>query len=334
MRRGVVVAAVGTEANEYVLHHGDARSLPIGGEEVQSVVTSPPYFGLRSDSEIGRASLPEYIAVLVEVFREVRRVLAKDGVVWLNLGDTFASASSGSHGLSGGVDKSTLKSQPRLGTVPRKRVIPEGLKPKDLIGVPWRVAFALQDDGWWLRQAVVWHNVNALPDAASDRPTSDYEMMFMLTRSASYFYDAAAVKQDALWERWGRQTVPKYEGTETASGWMREREDFDALRNEGKNLRSVWPIPHAQYPGEHEAVMPVELASLCIASSTRLGDLVLDPFAGTATTLLAALRLGRRAVGVEINPDYIELARTRLTKWWVTEPQLVVRRDHPTLWDE
>jgi DNA modification methylase len=316
-----------TEAGEYVLHHGDARSLPLGDGEVQSVVTSPPYFGLRSDSEIGRASLSDYISNLVDAFREVRRVLRKDGVLWLNLGDTFASASSGSHGLSGGVDKSTLKSQPKLGAVPRKRAIPKGLKLKDLIGVPWRVAFALQADGWWLRQAVVWHNVNALPDAASDRPTSDYEMVFMLTRAASYFYNAADVRQDALWERWGKQTVPKYKGTETASGWMREREDFEALRNGGKN-------PHAQYPGEHEAVMPVELASICVASSSRMGDLVLDPFAGTGTTLIAALRLGRRAVGVEINEDYIELARTRLMKWWHTEPQLVVRQDHPTLWDE
>jgi site-specific DNA-methyltransferase (adenine-specific) len=248
------------------LHLGDARAMPVADGTVACVVTSPPYWRQRKDgSEIGTGTLAEYVEQITDAFREVRRVLRDNGVAWLNLGDKFED--------------------------------------KNLIGVPWRVAFALKADGWLLRQPVIWFKLNAVPDGAKDRPGSDYEHCVHAGQEPSSFYDGEAVKQDALWERWGRQTVPKYAGSPTATGWMQPKElaDFSELRAKGKNLRSVWPVPTANYPGAHQAVMPAEVAGLCIAASSRKDDLVLDPFAGTGTTLVAALQLGRRAVGVEIN---------------------------------
>lgn len=271
----------------------------------------------RVDEQIGlEATLSEYVARLVDVFAEVRRVLRRDGTLWLNLGDTYASKTRGS---DLGWDKSRLTNpatQQKAAaaalrrTGERHRGKREGFKDKDLMGVPWRVAFALQADGWWLRQANVWEKPNALPESTRDRPTTAHEYVFLLARSSRYFYDRDAVKESAPWERWGRQTNGKYADVGKAQ-LIGDRRDELAAGGE-RNLRSVWTIPTQPNPDEHFALMPTALAELCIRAGARERGIVLDPFAGACTTALAARALGRRAVAIELNHDYCALGARRL----------------------
>lgn len=244
---------------------------------VQVVVTSPPYFRLRTygddPDELGREdTVDEYVDKLVGHLSVVRATLALDGTFWLNLGTTYR-------------DKQDMQ-------------------------VPARVALALQDDGWYLRADVIWHKPNAPPSSARDRPGLDYEHVYMLTRSARYLYDREAVTEPAAWDRWGKQTVPKYEGSRTSTGWMRERSkaEVQALGNGRKYLRSVWKVPTSNNRSAHWAPFPAEIPRRCILASSRPGDLVLDPYCGSGTTLAVALELGRRAVGVDLYEDALELA--------------------------
>lgn len=243
---------------------------------VQCCVTSPPYFGLRDygvADQIGlEATPPEYVEALTAAFRDVRRVLRDDGVLFLNLGDGYnnfrvemgpGQAVHGRDRLNG---KPEIKSRRRGWT---------GLKEKDLIGIPWRVAFALQEDGWYLRQDNIWSKPNPMPESMTDRTTRSHEYVFMLTKAPAYFYDAKAVAMPS------------------------------------RNRPSVWNIATTSYPGVHFATMPEELARLCVLAGSKPGDLVLDPFAGTGTTGAVAVALGRKAVLIDVNPGYCQIAERR-----------------------
>jgi site-specific DNA-methyltransferase (cytosine-N4-specific) len=253
---------------------GDARqsiaALPV--RSVQTVVTSPPYWSLRdygSPDQIGRDdTLDAYIAALVGVFDEVRDVLTDDGTVWLNLGDAYTSGNRRYRAPD-------RKNPARAMSV--RPPTPDGLKDKDLIGVPWRVALALQAAGWWLRSEVIWNKPNAMPESVTDRPTRSHEHLFLLSKCQDYLYDVDAV------------TGPN-----------------------GRRLRDMWDVNTRGYPGAHFAPMPLELAERCVQITSRPGDMVLDPFMGSGTTLVAAQRHGRRFAGIDVNAGYVGLALDRL----------------------
>ncbi|MFE0020535.1 DNA-methyltransferase [Amycolatopsis sp. NPDC059021] len=293
------------------LHQGDAsdvlRTLEAGS--VGAVVTSPPYFGLRDYGMAGQlgqeATVAEYVARLVSTFAEVRRVLADDGVVWLNLGDGYTS-----------------KSGPRRqGTT--------GLPPKNLIGVPWKVAFALQADGWWLRNAIVWTKPNAMPYSGTDRLSNVYEHVFFLAKSDRYAFNLDAVREpytgDRTPSRRARKPGPKKANSITSAWPPPGHED------RGHNPGDVWAMPTQPFKGAHFAPMPLRLAARCVAASftsdcgahTTSADAgrgapgcgahstVLDPFCGSGTSLVASLAAGRRAIGVDLNPEYLSVALAR-----------------------
>ena len=284
------------------------RSMDSGS--VQCCVTSPPYWGLRDygeDGQIGLEKTPEeYTARLVAVFAEVRRVLRDDGVLWLNLGDSYASGGmsnpSSSSTLGGGKDRGASEYS-------ISRTIPDGLKPKDLVGIPWRVAFALQADGWYLRSEVIWAKPNPMPESVTDRPTKAHEQVFLLSKSGRYFYDADAVREPSSYDgppKPGIQAQTAHTGLPVHSGRLGEGNPL------GRNKRSVWTIATQPFSGAHFATMPPELAETCIKAGSRVDDVVLDPFGGAGTTALSARLLGRRFVHIDLNPEYIEIARRRV----------------------
>ena len=288
---------------------------------VQTCVTSPPYWGLRDyghDGQIGLEQTPDdYVAELVEVFREVRRVLADDGTLWLNLGDSYASQ-GGAHG--GRNDNQTgvgAKALHLAGAGDKdQRRPPTGLKPKDLVGIPWRVAFALQADGWWLRQDIIWAKPNPMPESVTDRCTKAHEYVFLLTKSDRYLYDAAAIAEPAI----HAGHVVKASDPQTAKNAAKGKygatavgfTQHDTVVGDTRNRRSVWNIASKPYAGAHFAVMPEALAEPCILAGSRPGDLVLDPFTGSGTVGVVALRHDRDFIGTELNPEYAALAEARI----------------------
>ena len=293
------------------------RGLPDG--MAQTCVTSPPYYGLRDYGHAGQIGLEEtpdaYVARLVEVFRGVRRVLRDDGTLWLNLGDSYA-AQGGAHG--GRDDNQRGVGAKRLhiegaGDQEARRPV-QGYKPKDLLGIPWMVAFALRADGWWLRQDIIWHKPNPMPESVTDRCTKAHEYVFLLTKSARYFYDAAAIAEPAEYpgdDRHNRRDTRKIVDPFCADAGSRARTGNPT--GETRNARSVWPIATQPYSGAHFATMPPALAERCIKAGSKPGDMVLDPFGGAGTTGLVAERLGRSATLIELNPEYARLARERIT---------------------
>lgn len=312
-------------AADFELYLGDALDvLPSLAEaSANCVVTSPPYYLLRdygAPAQIGHEpTLASYVAALVEVFAEVRRVLRPDGVVWLNLGDTHCSAQRGPrHGRTSQL--TTPERQERVSPVVNKRGRAPGVKPKDLFGVPFEVAFALRSDGWWLRQVVIWDKTNTVPESAKDRPTSSHEYVFLLAKSRRYWYDGDAIAEPATWERWGRQTNRKHRGqAHRKASYILDatREELADLAERGtRNARSVWRLNAAQFFDAHDAVMPSELAEKCILAGCPKGGLVLDPFAGAATSLVVAQRLGRRSIGIELSEEAAAAAARRLKRWW------------------
>jgi DNA modification methylase len=247
---------------------------------------------------------------MVEVFREVRRVLKADGTLWLNLGDSYASDVKG----SGGPDTSSTL----VGTKAEhngQRMIPQkvqhGLKPKDLVGIPWRVAFALQADGWYLRSDIIWSKPNPMPESVTDRPTKAHEYLFLLAKSERYYYDAEAIRE------YGPTYIRKAGGyigfgeTHTGNNQRGGLADKDTITT-GRNKRSVWEITTQPYPEAHFATFPPKLVEPCVMAGCPVGGLVLDPFAGSGTVLAVAKHLNRQAVGIELNQDYIALAERRL----------------------
>jgi DNA modification methylase len=276
------------------------RTLP--DKCVNTCVTSPPYYGLRDYGEDGQIGLEEtpdaYVKRLVEVFREVRRVLKDDGTLWLNLGDSYAgNCSRVSSGRAG-------YGEEREGVFTRGG---DGLKPKDLIGIPWMVAFALRADGWYLRQDIIWHKPNPMPESVTDRCTKSHEYIFLLSKSGKYYFDNEAIKEEA-------QTEPHSAGNKK----------LDASRNDNvnniwgadgkRNKRSVWTVTTKPYSGAHFATYPQDLIVDCIKAGCPKDGLVLDPFMGAGTTALVARKLGRNYIGTELNPDYVAIAEQRLTE--------------------
>jgi DNA modification methylase len=323
---------------------GDCRELlrALPAESVQCCVTSPPYWGLRDygvDGQLGmEGSYQEHLAVMVEVFREVRRVLTKDGTCWVNYGDTYASSVNGRSAADVkalGNDDRTFRDKP-FSTV-------QGvLKAKDLCGIPWRVAFALQDDGWYLRQDIIWHKPNPMPESIRDRCTKAHEYIFLLSKSPRYYFDAKAISEPVAESTVARLSQPNLEN-QTGSARVPGKTngnmkavaprfggtkygDSDAPENRTKsgnaydiadgtrNRRSVWTIATQPFSEAHFATFPPELPELCIKAGTKPGDTVLDPFGGAGTTGLVADRLGRNAILCELNPAYAEMARQRITR--------------------
>jgi DNA modification methylase len=389
---------------------GDAletlRTLDVGS--VRCCVTSPPYWGLRDYGEAGQLGLEEtpeqYVENLAAVFREVRRVLADDGTVWLNLGDSYAGSGKGpsntatqasNSGARGGLrDARRNGGQFAQGQAPKEWIpIPGGLKPKDLVGIPWRVAFALQADGWWLRSDIIWAKPNPMPESVTDRPTKAHEYLFLLSKSERYFYDADAIrephKEGSLARARRNRFGGKYNGSDPSEhGRLKAGENYGpdgdpdkVCHPNGANRRSVWTITTKPFPEAHFATFPLTLPMLCIqAGTSAMGgcvecgapvermrervstgkrystgkslqknqaglvtgfsgyddgssapvfrtigwrptcecdagtkpDTVLDPFAGAGTTGVAATKLGREFIGIELNPDYAAMADRRI----------------------
>lgn len=304
---------------------GDCRQIlrTLPAESVQCCVTSPPYFGLRDygvEGQIGlEASPADFVAEMVAVFREVHRVLRPDGTLWLNLGDTYASqGGAGWQGKNG--ERANRRFTATRNTVAMQeqaRTAFAGHKPKDLMGIPWRVAFALQDDGWWLRQDIIWHKPNSMPESTRDRCTRSHEYIFLLSKSESYYFDNAAIAEPANYPDGNgnvRRVQPVTGERDYANGNGNIRGSLHKNGpRETRNRRSVWSITTKPFRGAHFATFPPEIPELCIKASTRPRDVVLDPFGGAGTTGLMADRLGRHAILCELNPGYVAMARDRIT---------------------
>jgi site-specific DNA-methyltransferase (cytosine-N4-specific) len=285
--------------DQVTLYHGDAldvaRQLPSGG--VDCIVTSPQYFGLRDygiDGQYGLESSPaEYVERLRGLFAGLRRVLAGDGTLWLNLGDSYSSKIKGSGG---------------------------GVPDKNLIGVPWRVAFALQNDGWILRNAIIWHKPNTMPESVTDRLSSRYEHIFMFSKSRRYWFDLDPIREErthghnkdgaAANAGCNRTKTAKWTGAKESSVFM-----TGVYKTEGRNPGDVWTMPTVPFAAAHFAVYPIQLPQRCIQAGCKPGGTVFDPFSGSGTTGAAAQRCGRKYIGIDINRDYLDLSlKTRLTQ--------------------
>jgi DNA modification methylase len=290
---------------------------------------------VRIDSQLGLEPTPEaYVENMVAVFREVRRVLRADGTLWLNLGDSYASDMKGSGGLApsptlgigaGGEsrlsEENRLRSNRRAAYEPRK--VQHGLKPKDLVGIPWRVAFALQADGWYLRSDIIWSKPNPMPESVTDRPTKAHEYLFLLTKSPRYYFDADAVREPSIspeQEAHNQRYAKVYDAHTDRVAVRGEGIQPGNVNNVGiharpgqggRNLRSVWTIATEPYPGAHFATFPRKLVEPCVKAGSPADGTVLDPFAGSGTTLLVAQALGRRGIGIDLNPDYLKQALVR-----------------------
>lgn len=281
-------------------------------ESINCCVTSPPYWGLRDygvAGQIGReACLSDFIGRLVAVFEEVRRVLRPDGTLWVNMGDAYTGQAGGNQGKNG-------QRAGRRFTASVMAKQPDGLKAKDLIGQPWRLAFALQAAGWYLRSDIIWHKTNPMPEAVTDRPTRAHEYLFLLSRSPRYHYDADAIKTELSPKTRTVSTTPtKGDGTastgEKVNAWMAK--NGGRYHPEKANKRTVWRISSRPFKGAHFATFPVKLVEPCILAGCPVGGLVLDPFAGAGTTGVAAVLHGRSFVGIELNPEYAAMAMKRI----------------------
>lgn len=361
-------------SNGYSIVQGDVlerlREMP--ADSVQCVVTSPPYWGLRDYKCAGQIGLEktvdEYVAKMVEVFAEVRRVLAKDGTLWLNLGDAYDAGTRKTRTPNPDADKSKhgYWANPNI----NHRVC-ANLKPKDLIGLPWRVAFALQAEGWWLRSDIVWSKKNPMPESVTDRPTRAHEYIFLMTKYERYFYNAEAIKERCTYsntentpgtgvgwnksdigdvgngrkkravtdkqrgysrrhagfnERWDKMTKAEQCGARkrdamddrilaSASGRMGREEGWrETAQPMTRNKRSVWNVATEPCSEAHFATFPTRLIEPCVLAGSRPGDVVLDPFCGSGTTMIVAVQHGRVGLGIELNADYIAIAHRRIAK--------------------
>lgn len=296
----------------YQLLMGDNRQVlrTLPDQSVHCIVTSPPYFGLRDygvDGQIGLEETPSaYVAELVTVFRECWRVLRDDGTLWLNLGDSYNSGSSG--GLGGSTITGGQRNQAASNRSGRGYI--GGLKPKCLIGIPWRVAFALVDDGWILRSDIIWAKPNPMPESVTDRPTKAHEYIFLLTKSQRYYYDADAVAEPSLQPSGNAMLTGQIK-----RGVLQDLSSSKLGTNQGastRNRRSVWTVPTSPYPGAHFATFPPALIEPCILAGCPEGGTVLDPFNGSGTTGAVACTHNRNYIGIDLNADYIELAHQRI----------------------
>lgn len=272
-------------------------------KSINCCVTSPPYFGLRDygvDGQIGLEQTPEeYVAKMVEVFREVRRVLRDDGTLWLNIGDSYANGGRKTRDHDSKLPARHLSTRPDDG---------DGVKPKDLIGIPWMLAFALRADGWYLRQEIIWHKPNPMPESVKDRCTKAHEQIFLLTKSPRYYFDSEAMKEDAVKGAAGST----FNKGKTADHQLGRSSDKERVDDGKRNRRSVWSVATRPYKGAHFATFPPALIEPCILAGCPVDGVVLDPFGGSGTTAGVAIKNGRSAILCELNPDYAEMVAERV----------------------
>lgn len=289
---------------------GDCRErlAAMDGQSVQTIVTSPPYWGLRdygNPGQLGQEPTPDaYVAAMVEVFREAKRVLRDDGTLWLNLGDTYSAQRWTGKGEGQPINKK------KDGHRDLNLVRESGLPDKNLVGIPWKVAFALQADGWILRSEIIWHKPGVMPEPVTDRPTRAHEQIFLFAKQQKYHYDHEAIKEPAVTGAWdalppiggkkhpGENGNAKYSGNQPASDGMR-------------NKRDVWTVSIKPYSGAHFATFPPDLIEPCILAGAPIGGVVLDPFGGSGTTGMVANRLSRKAILIELNEEYAEQIKER-----------------------
>ena len=293
-------------------------------ESVQMCVTSPPYYGLRDygmDGQIGVEQTPrEYIDRLVEVFAEVYRVLKPDGTLWLNISDSYAGSGKGPMSIQvagNGKNRNLYDMKSRIYEVPKRW---ENIKPKDMIGIPWKLAFALRDFGYYLRSDIIWHKTNCLPESVKDRPSKSYEHIFLLAKSPKYYFDYKAIQEPikevtaARYKR-GRSGKAKYSETKMSQGIDRKTDAVTEETRQYKRKRDVWEVSTNTFRmDEHFAMFPERLIEPCILAGSRPGDTVLDPFFGSGTTGAVAKRLGREYIGIDLNPRYLEKAEMRIAQ--------------------
>lgn len=266
---------------------GDSLSVLKGMEDVSvnCCITSPPYFGLRDygvKEQIGLESTPEeYIEKLVLVFNEVKRVLKPDGTLWLNIGDSY----NGYMANHRGTGLETNRQSARKYIEPGAGLRTTSLKNKDMLGIPWRIAFALQKDGWYLRQDIIWHKPNPMPESISDRCTKSHEYLFLLSKSPRYYFDAESIKEPSVMQEHSKEM---------------------------KNKRDVWTVPVKPFKGAHFATFPIELIKPCVLAGSKKDGIILDPFGGSGTTAIAAIREGRKAILIDCNPQYMSIAERRV----------------------
>jgi DNA modification methylase len=317
------------EGQPWTLYVGDARAVLAGmpGQSANCIVTSPPYWGKRDYGVAGQYghedSPAAYVETMRDVFREARRVLADDGTCWLNLGDSYSASGGGATGMHAYLGEHITTHRA------------SGLGAKNLLGLPWRVAFALQDDGWILRNAVIWHKPNAMPESVRDRLSCRHELLFLLVKQPAYWFDLDPIRiPPATSIRRNHETHtatgtrthppghpgsptrrPKYgPGTREVTTARRYGGRHTRGHPNGRNPGDVWSIPTRPYSGPHFAAYPIDLPLRCIAAGCKPGGTVLDPFAGSGTTGLAAIRLGRKFIGIDLSPDFAHLAVERLAQ--------------------
>jgi len=310
-----------------IIEFGDCRETmrrwASEGIKAQTCVTSPPYYGLRdygNDGQIGLEETPEeYIAAMVEVFRCVRDVLADDGTVWLNIGDSYAGSGKGPAGNFG-----KTHNERHMEHTVSSGLVPQGCKPKDLIGIPWMLAFALRADGWYLRQDIIWHKPNPMPESVQDRCTKAHEYIFLLSKSQKYYFDSEAIREKGEMTAEDSAGSTQRDTRETHgvgggnSGINKAKqklaEELATLGYSTRNKRSVWTVQTKPFKGAHFATFPQELIEPCILAGAPVGGIVLDPFMGSGTTAQVAQNLGRQYIGCELNTDYKPLQDKRVAQ--------------------
>ena len=293
--------------------NANALNIPLADKTVQCAITSPPYWGLRdygNDDQLGLEETPEkYVDNMVSVFREVWQVLKDDGVLFLNLGDSYSGSGKGP-GQHLNAEQHHMEGK-------HSAIVPDGLKPKDLVGIPWMVAFALRSDGWYLRQDIIWHKPNPMPESVTDRCTKAHEYIFLLSKSAKYYYDAEAIKEPASTDEnrangVSRNRAKADDSKETQLRGNKKPSDSDFVVPTTRNKRSVWTVTTKPYKGAHFATFPADLIEPMVLAGSREGDIVIDPFSGTSTVGEVAHKHKRKYIGTELSFDYIQLAKNRL----------------------
>lgn len=301
------------------------KLLPDG--HYNTCVTSPPYFGLRDygmDEQMGLETSPEeYVANMVDVFREIKRVLRDDGTLWLNIGDSYAGSGKGPAGNLG-----KTHNERHMEHTKSSGLVPKGCKPKDLIGIPWMLAFALRADGWYLRQDIIWHKPNPMPESVRDRCTKAHEYIFLFAKSPKYYFDHEAIKIEASTATISRNKHKftgafkgQFKGSPVEKRWQDGRpiEDPQFSADGKANKRSVWSVTTKPFKGAHFATFPPDLIEPCILAGCPEGGYVIDPFGGSGTTGLVAGNLKRKATLIELNPEYGEIAKERLGRFLKTD---------------
>lgn len=295
------------------LLHGDCLEVlrTLEDSSVDCCITSPPYWGLRDygvSGQIGKEETPEeYVSKLVRVFQEVKRVLKKSGTLWLNLGDSYNAGRNGGH--AGGGNQGTHEKY-----FQRSGANVSGLKSKNLIGIPWKVAFALQADGWYLRQDIIWHKPNPKPESVRDRCTKSHEYIFLLSKEPNYYFDHLAIKELAVYPKGPGNIRPnrKLPGERLGENSNITGGLHKIGPRETRNRRSVWTVPVKPFNGAHFATFPPKLIEPCVLAGCPVGGVILDPFAGAGTTAVVAKQNGRKSIGIELNSEYIEIAKARV----------------------